>query len=57
MDDYFDHYDCNLDDFDGADYSAMSADAEEVSIDEIFRGFSFHRLNGDDPFEFGEACD
>ena len=53
MDDY---YDVNLDDFDGADYAALSADAEEMPIDEIFRSFSFHRINGNESGEYGEAC-
>lgn len=56
MDEYQDFYDNNFDDFDGADYAAMSAGAEEMPIDEIFRGFSFHRVNGDDPYEYGGNC-
>ena len=51
-----DEYDVNYDDLDGADYAALSADAEEMPIDEIFRSFSFHRLNGRESGEYGEAC-
>ena len=51
-------YDVNYDDFDGADYASISADAEEIPLDEIFRSFSFHRVNGDDPYEYGgNACE
>ena len=57
MDEYQDFYDVNLDDFDGADYAALSAGAEEMPIDELFRGFSLHRIITDDPFGYGEACE
>lgn len=49
-------YDVNYDDMSGAQWAEISADAEEIPLDEIFRSFSFHRLNGDDPYEYGEAC-
>ena len=52
-----DDYDVNFDDFDGADYAALSAAAEEMPIDEIFRSFSFHRVNGSDPYYGGNACE
>ena len=52
-----DEYDVNYDDLDGADYAALSADAEEMPIDEIFRSFSFHRVNGSDPYYGGNACE
>ena len=51
-----DEYDVNFDDFDGAAYAALSADAEEMPIDEIFRSFSFHRIITDEPYG-GNACD
>ena len=57
MDDYQDCYDVNYDDLDGADYASLSADAAEVPIDEIFRSFSFHRVNGSDPHYGGNACE
>ena len=51
-------YDVNYDDFDGVDYASISADAEEVPLDEIFRSFSFHRVNSGDPYEYGgNACE
>ena len=50
-------YDVNYDDFDGVDYASISADAEEVPLDEIFRSFSFHRINGGDPYYGGNACE
>ena len=34
-------YDVNYDDFDGADYVSISADAEEILLDEIFRSSAF----------------
>lgn len=49
-------YDVSYEDMDGADYAALSADAEEMPIDEIFRSFSFHRVNGSDPHYGGNAC-
>lgn len=52
-----DEYDVNYDDLDGADYAALSADAEEMPIDEIFRSFSFHRVNGNDHSYGGNACE
>ena len=49
-------YDVNYDDFDGADYASISADAEEVPLDEIFRSLSFHRIITDEPYG-GNACE
>ena len=48
-------YDVNLDDFDGVDYIGDALE-EGVSLDDFFRSFSFHRINGDH-YEYGEPCD
>ena len=51
-------YDVDIDDFDSVDYLSHDALEEGVSLDDFFRSFSFHRVNGDDPFEYGgNACD
>ena len=45
------------DDYDD-DSDVLHEDAlEGVTLDEHFRSFSFHRVNGDNPFEYGQdAC-
>ncbi|BAQ84659.1 hypothetical protein [uncultured Mediterranean phage uvMED] len=48
-----DDYDINYDDMDGVDYADYDDALEGVSLDDFFRSFSFHRVNGDDPFEYG----
>jgi hypothetical protein len=47
-------YDVNFDDFDGVDYIGDALE-EGVSLDDFFRSFSFHRINGDD-YEYGGSC-
>jgi len=55
---YESEYDVNYDDFDGVDYLSGDSLAEEQPLDDFFRSFSFHRVNGDDPYEYGgNACD
>ena len=49
-------YDVNLDDFDGVDYIGDALE-EGVSLDDFFRSFSFHRINGDDYEYGGNACE
>ena len=44
-------YDVNIDDFDGVDYIGDALE-EGVSLDDFFRSFRFHRINGDD-YEYG----
>lgn len=52
-----DDYDVNYDDCDGVDYAVYNDALEGVSLDDFFRSFSFHRINGDDPYEYGgNAC-
>ena len=46
-------YDVDIDDFDSVDCLSHDALEEGVSLDDFFRSFSFHRVNGDDPFEYG----
>ena len=58
MNAYESDYDINYDDFDGVDYISNDALEEEQPLDEFFRSFSFHRVNGSDPYEYGgNACE
>ena len=58
MDAFESDYDVSYDDMDGVDYASMDALEEEQPLDEFFRGFSFHRINGKDPNEYGgNACE
>ena len=52
-----DDYDVNYDDFDSTDYWSHDALEEGVSLDDFFRSFSFHRVNGDDYNYGGNACE
>jgi hypothetical protein len=55
---YESEYDVNYDDFDSVDYLSSDMLEEEQPLDDFFRSFSFHRVNGDDPCEYGgNACD
>ena len=49
-------YDINIDDFDGVDFIGDALE-EGVSLDDFFRSFSFHRINGDDYEYGGNACE
>lgn len=49
-------YDVNFDDFDGVDYIGDALE-EGVSLDDFFRSFSFHRINGDGYEYGGNACE
>jgi hypothetical protein len=49
-------YDWSIDDFDGVDYIGDALE-EGVSLDDFFRSFSFHRVNGDSYEYGGNACD
>ena len=49
-------YDINIDDFDGVDFIGDALE-EGVSLDDFFRSFSFHRINGDDYGYGGNACE
>ena len=51
-----DDYDTNYDDWDGVDYATYNDALEGVSLDDFFRSFSFHRINGDDYEYGGNAC-
>ena len=50
-------YDLNVDDMDGNDYANDEALEGFDDLSEFYRSFSFHRVNGDNPFEYGDnAC-
>ena len=50
-------YDLNIDDMDGIDYANDELLEEFADLSEFYRSFSFHRVNGDDPFGYGgNAC-
>ena len=50
-------YDWNADDLDGIYYANDEALEGFNDLSEFYRSFSFHRVNGDDPFEYGgNAC-
>ena len=50
-------YDLNVDDLDGIFYGDDEALEGFADLSDFYRSFSFHRLNGDNPFEYGgNAC-
>ena len=50
-------YDWNADDLDGIYYANDELLEEFADLSEFYRSFSFHRVNGDSPFEYGgNAC-
>ena len=50
-------YDLNVDDLDGTYYANDEALKGFADLSEFYRSFSFHRVNGDSPFEYGgNAC-
>ena len=46
-------YDLNVDDLDGIYYANDELLEEFADLSEFYRSFSFHRVNGDDPFQYG----
>lgn len=46
-------YDLNADDLDGTYYANDELLEEFADLSEFYRSFSFHRVNGDDPFQYG----
>ena len=50
-------YDLNVDDLDGIFYGDAEALEGFNDLSDFYRSFSFHRVNGDSPFEYGgNAC-
>ena len=50
-------YDLNADDLDGIFYADAEALEGFDDLSDFYRSFSFHRVNGDNPFEYGgNAC-
>jgi hypothetical protein len=50
-------YDWNADDLDGIYYANDELLEEFADLSEFYRSFSFHRVNGDNPFDYGQdAC-
>ena len=50
-------YDLNVDDLDGIFYANDEALEGFSDLSDFYRSFSFHRVNGDNPFEYGgNAC-
>ena len=50
-------YDVNVDDLDGTYYADDELLEEFDDLSDFYRSFSFHRVNGDNPFEYGgNAC-
>ena len=46
-------YDWNADDLDGIYYANDELLEEFADLSEFYRSFSFHRVNGDNPNEYG----
>ena len=46
-------YDWNVDDLVGTYYANDELLEEFADLSEFYRSFSFHRVNGDSPFEYG----
>ena len=46
-------YDVNVDDLDGIFYADDEALEGFSDLSDFYRSFSFHRVNGDNPFEYG----
>ena len=46
-------YDLNADDLDGIYYANDELLEEFADLSDFYRSFSFHRVNGDSPFEYG----
>ena len=47
-------YDLNVDDMDGIYYANDEALEGFNDLSEFYRSFSFHRVNGDNPFDYGD---
>ena len=47
-------YDLNVDDLDGIFYADSEALEGFDDLSDFYRSFSFHRVNGDNPFEYGD---
>jgi hypothetical protein len=47
-------YDWNADDLDGIFYADAEALEGFDDLSEFYRSFSFHRILGDDPFQYGQ---
>lgn len=46
-------YDVNVDDMDGTYYANDEALEGFSDLSDFYRSFSFHRVNGDNPFDYG----
>ena len=47
-------YDLNVDDLDGIFYGDAGALEGFADLSDFYRSFSFHRILGDDPFQYGQ---
>ena len=47
-------YDLSTDDLDGTYYANDELLEEFADLSEFYRSFSFHRVNGDNPFDYGD---
>ena len=47
-------YDVNVDDLDGIFYADDEALEGFSDLSDFYRSFSFHRILGDDPFQYGQ---